>query len=164
MNQIFLMLAETGSGAPQAHEQQLLDVDGTVLLQLGLFLVTMYVLTQLLWKPYLRIRAERGARVEGYKEEAKRLEADAAARFTKVEAELAEARKAGSFERARVRAAAQVREQEIIATAQSTAQKTLAEARARVEAALTTERQSLAARAQTLGQKAAERVLGRSIA
>src|SRR5215207_9952030 len=89
-------LAAAGARAPEAHEQQLLDVDGTLFLNLGLFLLTMFLLTQFLWKPYLKIRTERSSRVEGYREEARRLESEAAARLSKVEAELADARRAGS--------------------------------------------------------------------
>jgi F0F1-type ATP synthase membrane subunit b/b' len=160
---IYLVLADAGA-APLAHEQQLLDIDGTALLQFGLFLIAMYLLTQLLWKPYLRIRAERGARVEGFKDEAKRMDADAAARFAKVEAQLADARRVGSAERARVRIAAQVREQEIIAAAGAREQEILLEARGRVDKAVAQERASLASRAQLLGHQAAEKVLGRKIA
>jgi F0F1-type ATP synthase membrane subunit b/b' len=161
---IYLVLADAGARAPAAHEQQLLDIDGTALLQFGLFLLAMYVLTQLLWKPYLRIRAERGARVEGFKDEAKRMDADAAARFTKVEAQLGDARRVGSAERTRVRIAASVREQEIVSAASAREQQTLQEARARVEQAVAAERVNLASRAQRLGHEAAEKVLGRKIA
>ena len=161
---IYLVLAEAGARAPEAHEQQLLDIDGTALVQFGLFLLAMVVLTQLLWKPYLRIRAERGARVEGFKEEAKRMDADANARFAKVEAQLADARRVGSAERTRVRVSAQAREQEIISAAQAREPQTLIEARARVEKAMATERANLASRAELLGRQAAEKVLGRKIA
>jgi F0F1-type ATP synthase membrane subunit b/b' len=161
---IYLALAESAARAPEAHEQQLLDIDGTVLVNFGLFLLAMFLLSKLLWKPYLQVRAERGARVEGYKDEAKRLEADANSRFVKVEAQLADARRTGSQERTRGRTAAQAREQEIITAAQGAAQKTLADARARVEASLAGERASLAARADLLGRQAAEKVLGRKIA
>ncbi|HEY0705273.1 MAG TPA: ATP synthase F0 subunit B [Polyangia bacterium] len=160
---IYLSLAQSAR-APEAHEQQLLDVDGTVLVNLGLFLFSMFVLTQLLWKPYLKVRATRGARIEGYKEEARRLDADAAARFARVEAQLAEARRTGSSERARVRTAAQAREQVIVAEAQAAAQKTLTAAKADVEATLATERAKLSARAEQLGHEAAEQVLGRKVA
>jgi len=161
---IYLVLAQTSARAPEAHEQQLLDIDGTLFLQFGLFLLTMYALTQLLWKPYLRIRGERSTRIEGYRDEAKRLDADAATRLAKVEVELGQARRAGSAERTRVRAAAQVREQEIIKAAQEAAQKTIVEARARVEEALGKERAQLASRAELLGRQAAEKVLGRKVA
>jgi F0F1-type ATP synthase membrane subunit b/b' len=124
----------------------------------------MFLLTRFLWRPYLKVREQRTTRVEGYKEEAKRLDAEAAARLSRVEAELADARRAGSSERARVRSEAQRREQEILSTAQAAAQKTLAEARTRVEAAYNAEKATLASRAEALGREAAEKVLGRRVA
>ncbi len=164
MNATSMYLALAQATAPQSEEQQLLDVDGTLFVQFGLFLLCMFVLTQFLWKPYLEVRSERVGRVEGYKEEARRLENEAAARLTRVEAELAEARRAGSQERARVRSEAVAREQKILAGAQAQAQASLGEARARIEAAMAKERTSMATRAEALGLEAAERVLGRRIA
>jgi F-type H+-transporting ATPase subunit b len=160
---IYLAFAQAGAKAPEASAQQLLDVDGTLFINLGLFLVAMFLLTQLFWKPYLRVRAERTSRIEGEKENARTLEAEAATRLSRVDAELAEARRAGSAERARVRNEAQRREQEVLSRAQTAAQKTLAEGRARIESAMTTERASLAARAEALGREAAEKVLGRRV-
>src|SRR5688572_5592005 len=112
-------LVAVAQAAPQAPEQQLLDLDGTVFVMLGLFLVTAFVLNQWLWKPYLRVREERVTRVDGYRQEAARLEAEAQARLQRVEAQLAEARRVGSAERARARAEAQAREQAILAQAQA---------------------------------------------
>lgn len=161
---IYPALAEATARAPQSHEPQLLDVDGTLFINLGLFLIAMFVLTQFLWKPYLRVRAARTSRVEGYREDAKRLEAEAAARFAKVEAELADVRRAGSQERARVRQEAQAREHQIIGAAQTVAQQSLNESRQRIDAALAGERRTLAARAESLGRDLAEKVLGRKVA
>src|SRR5882672_5544853 len=107
--------------APQSHEPQLIDLDGTAFVQLGLFFLLMLVLRQFLWKPYLRIRGERSTRVEGYKEEAARLEAEAAKRLAKAEAALAEARRVGAGERAEARSVAQKREQEVLAAANAAA-------------------------------------------
>jgi F0F1-type ATP synthase membrane subunit b/b' len=160
---LFVAIAQTAP-APESAEPQLLDIDGTVFVMLGLFLVTMFLLTQLLWKPYLRVREERVARVDGYKDEARRLEAEASTRLARVESQLGEARRAGSAERARVRTEALHREQAILASAQAAAQKTLAEARARIETALAGERANLKARAEALGREAAEKVLGRRVA
>jgi F-type H+-transporting ATPase subunit b len=162
LTSMFLTLAQ--ATAPESKEQQLLDVDGTMFVQFGLFLLCMLILTRFLWRPYLKVRAERVSRVEGHKEEARRLEAEAAIRLNRVEAELAEARRAGSAERARVRSEAVAREQKILAAAQGEAQKALGEARGRIEAALTKERASIASRAEALGLEAAERILGRRIA
>ena len=115
--------------APQSHEPQLIDIDHTVFVQLGLFLLLILVLSRLLWKPYLRVRGERVARVEGYREEAARLEADAQQRLDRAEAALAEARRVGAGERAVARAEAQAREQTLLAEANAAAQKALGEAR-----------------------------------
>jgi F-type H+-transporting ATPase subunit b len=149
--------------APQSHEPQLIDLDGTAFIQLGLFLLLMAVLRQFLWKPYLKVRGERTMRVDGYREEATRLEAEAAARLAKAEAALAEARRVGAGERAEARAVAQKRENELLAAANASAQKTLADARARVNATLQAERTKLQQTASEVGLQAARKILGREV-
>jgi F-type H+-transporting ATPase subunit b len=160
MNTALVLLA---AGAPQSHEPQLIDIDGTVFLQLGLFLLLMFALTRLLWRPYLRVRNERVSRVDGYREDAARLETEAAARLARAEAALAEARRVGSGERAVARAEAQAREQTLLAEANAAAQRTLAEARARLEASLAAERAQIVRRAAEMGRQAARRILGREV-
>jgi F-type H+-transporting ATPase subunit b len=159
-NPAFIALAQV---APQSEEPQLLDVDGTALVMFGLFLVVAFVLTQWLWKPYIRVREERVSRVDGYREEAERLEREATARLTRVEAQLAEARRAGSAERGKARAEAQAHEAKITAEAQAAAQRALTEARAKVDAAITSERAKLQDRASKLGREITEKVLGRQV-
>jgi F0F1-type ATP synthase membrane subunit b/b' len=151
------------SGAPVSHEPQLIDVDYTAFIQLGLFLLVMFALRGLLWKPYLRVRAERVSRVEGYREEAARLEQDAAARLARAEAALAEARRVGSGQRAVARAEAQAREQTLLAEATAAAQRTLNEARQRLEATVAAERDKLVAQATTVAEAAAKKILGREV-
>ena len=151
-------------GVPQAGEQQLLDIDSTVFVMLGLFLLLALILTQWLWKPYLRVREERVRRVGGARAEAERLEAENAGRLARIEAQLTEARKAGHAERARVRAQALAREQQIVAEAQAAAHKMLAEASARLDATLAIERARLEVSATTLGREIAEKALGRRLA
>ena len=124
------------TAAPESHEPQLIDVDGTVFVQLGIFLLLMLVLWRFLWKPYLRVRTERVTRVEGYREEAAKLEADAQQRLARADAALAEARRVGAGERAVARAEAHTREQTLLAEANAAAQRKLAEARARLNATL----------------------------
>jgi len=151
-------------GVPQAAEQQLLDIDSTVFVMLGLFLVLAFILTKWLWKPYLRVREERVRRIEGARTEAERLETNSAGRLARIEAQLAEARKAGNVDRAQVRAQALAREQEIITEAQVSAHKMLSEARSKLDATLTAERVRLQSSAATLGREIAEKALGRRLA
>ena len=154
---------DTGS-VPQAGEQQLLDIDSTVFVMLGLFLLLAFILTRWLWKPYLRVRDERVRRVEGARDEAERLDTNSAGRLARIEAQLAEARKAGNSERAQMRAQALTREQQIVTEAQAAAHKMLAEARIKLDAALTAKRARLQASAATLGREIAEKALGRRLA
>ena len=159
-NPFLLVLAEV---APQSPEPQLLDVDGTAWVMFGVFLVVAFILTQWLWKPYIRVREERVARVDGYRQEADRLEKEASTRLARVEAQLAEARRIGSAERGKARAAAQAHEAKLTAEAQVAAQKALTEARAKVEAAMASERAKLQDRAAGLGRQITEKVLGRPV-
>lgn len=151
------------TAAPQSHEPQLIDLDGTAFLQFGLFILLMLVLRQFLWRPYLKVLGERTTRVEGYRAEAVRLEAEAAERLAKAEAVLAEARREGAAERLAARNAAQVREQELLAVANAAAQKSLADARARVSASLAAERAKLQQTAAEIGRQAARKILGREV-
>jgi F-type H+-transporting ATPase subunit b len=160
MSSAILLLS---TAAPESHEPQLIDLDGTAFIQLGLFLLLMLVLRQFLWRPYLKVLGERTTRVDGYKQEAVRLDAEAASRLAKAEAALAEARRVGAGERVEARAVAQKREQELLAAANVAAQKTLAEARARVSAALAGERAKLQQTAADIGAQAARKILGREV-
>jgi len=151
------------TAAPQAHEPQLIDVDGTIFLQLGIFLVLMFVLGRFLWKPYLRVRTERVARVEGYREEAVQLEADAQQRLGRADAALAEARRTGAGERAVARAEAHAREQTLLAEATAAAQRKLADARGRLIAAVQVERTKLESESSQVAAEAARKILGREV-
>ncbi len=43
--------------AAAAHDPPLLDLDSTVFLQLGIFVITALILTRVLFRPYLRVKA-----------------------------------------------------------------------------------------------------------
>lgn len=160
MNSALALLLQA---APEAHEPQLIDVDHTVFIQLGIFLVLMLVLNKFLWKPYLRVRTERVARVDGYREEAAKLEADAQQRLARADAALAEARRVGAGERAVARAEAHTREQTLLAEATAATQRKLAEARARLTAVVQAERKKLEADSSAVAMAAARKILGREV-
>jgi F-type H+-transporting ATPase subunit b len=158
-----IFLTALAEVAPQSPEPQVLDIDGTSWLMFGLFLLVAFILTQWLWKPYIRVREERVSRVDGYRSEAERLEKEAANRLARVEAQLAEARRSGSAERNRTRTEAQAHEARLTAEAQAAAQRALADARAKVDVALAAERSRLQERAGKLGREITEKVLGRQV-
>ena len=151
------------TAAPQSAEPQLIDIDKTVFVQLAVFLLALIVLGRFLWRPYLRVRTERVARVEGYREEAARLEADAQQRLARADVQLAEARRVGAGERAVARGEAHAREQTLLAEANAAAQKKLADARARLSAVVDAERKKLQADASQVATAAARKILGREV-
>jgi F-type H+-transporting ATPase subunit b len=151
------------TAAPQSHEPQLIDLDNTLFVQLGIFMLLLIVLSRFLWRPYLRVRTERVARVEGYREEAARLEADAQQRLARADATLVEARRVGAGERAVARAEAHAREQTLLAEASAAAQRKLAEARGRLNAEIEAERRKLEAGSSEVAMTAASKILGREV-
>lgn len=156
------LLADSAPPA-EVHSPQLIDLDGTALIQFALFLLLVAILTKLLWKPYLRVKAERVSRVDGYRKEAQRMDTDAAGRLARAEAAMADARRVGSAERTKARAEAQTHEQALVAGAQADAQKELAAARGRLEAIVVRERTRIQTVAAEIGAEAARRILGRDV-
>jgi F-type H+-transporting ATPase subunit b len=152
------------ASAPQAGEAQLLDVDGSVFIMLGIFLVLLLILWQFLWKPYLRVRDERVARTDGARATAAELEREAGARLGRIEAALAEARRQGNAEMAKLRLEAQAKEQQVIAESQQAARKMMAEARAKLDASVAAEKANLKTETDLLGRQIAEKALGRRLA
>ena len=152
------------AAAPRAEESQLLDIDGSVVVMLGIFLVLLLILWRFLWRPYLRVRDERVGRTEGAREKAAQLEADAATRMAKVEGALTEARRAALAEMGTLRQGAQAREQQLIAEAQEAARKMLGEARAKLDVAVANEKANLREQTAVIGRQIAEKALGRSLA
>ena len=79
-------LASVASSAP------LIDIDLTVFIQFGLFLVMLAVSNKLLFKPYLALRERRAEGIEGARAEADRMTAEADAKLAEYERQLATAR------------------------------------------------------------------------
>ena len=59
-----LLIAKEEGPAP------LIDVDGTVFIQFGFFLIMLIVLSRVLFRPYLKMRDARHQGIEGAREEA----------------------------------------------------------------------------------------------
>src|SRR5581483_10622263 len=69
----------------------LIDLDGTVLLQFGLFVVMYILLRYVLFAPYLRMRADRDRGISGARDEAHKMEERARAIVTDYDAKLGRA-------------------------------------------------------------------------
>ena len=153
-----VIAAGTSHSAPP-----LIDVDGTLFIQLGLFLILYLVLRTLVFKPYLALRAEQHERIEGSRSAANQMEADAAAKLKDYETRLATARKHASIGRGERRAEGEAQADRVMTDARTRAEQRLAKAREQIGQKTPAAEQALRTHADELAQTVAERVLGRSL-
>ena len=147
-----------------ASGDAIIDIDWTAVVQLGLFLILFVVANALLFQPYLRLRARRREGIQGAREEATRMTAEADARLVDYETKLAAARTRAGDEQRKVRGEAAAYERETTDAARKTAAKALEEANAKVQADTETARAQLLPQANALAKSMASRILGREVA
>ena len=150
--------------AAAAAEHPLIDLDSTVFVQFILFALTAFVATRFLFRPYLKMREDRTAGIDGARDEASRTSAQADAQLAEYETKLSQARAHAEEERRKLRAEAAAHEREVLdktrteaLTARNDAQKNIA---SETEAA----RAQLEPRAAELASALASKLLGREIA
>src|SRR6478609_5809571 len=95
-----------------AAAHPLIDIDGTVFVQFGLFLILLVVANKLLFQPYLQLRERRKAGIEGSRAEAERMTATADSKLADYEKQLGAARNRANEEGRKVRAEAATHEKE----------------------------------------------------
>ena len=147
-----------------AAAHPLIDIDGTVFLQFGLFLILFVVANKLLFQPYLALRQRRKTGIEGARAEAERMTATADAKLADYEKQLAAARSRANEEGRTVRAEAAAHEKDVTDKARAEAQKAIDEASARVRTETDAARLQLLPQANTLAKQIASRLLGREVA
>ena len=142
----------------------LIDIDATVIVQFVLFLVLFWVANRLLFQPYLRLREERRAGIEGARAEAERMTAQADARLAEYEKQLAVARDRANEEGRKVRLEAAAHEREVTDKARAAAQKSIDEAQAKMRSETEAARAQLMPQADALARAMSSRLLGREVA
>lgn len=158
-------LLELGrSAATSAQELPLIDLDGTVFVQFGIFLVTALVASQFLFKPFLAMMTARGEGIEGAREESIRADEEARAKIADYDAKLSKARATAGNERQKLRAEGTDRERDVVQAAVGKAQDAIGRARQTIEADATKARAELAPKAEDLGRAIAKRLLNREVA
>ncbi len=142
----------------------LIDIDSTMFVQFGLFLVLLIVSNKFLFQPYLKLRERRKAGIEGARAEAERTSAEADAKLADYEKQLATARAKGNEEGRKVRAEASASEREATDKARATAQAAILEAQTRMRAETEAARAELMPQADALARQIASKLLGREVA
>jgi len=151
-------LVSLASGHP------LIDVDGTVVVQFGIFLLLFFVANAFLFQPYLRLRERRRQGIEGARAEAERMSAEAEAKLADYEKQLASARSRANDEGRKVRAEAAAHEKDVTDKARAAAQQSIDQAAAKMRQETEAARLQLLPQANTLAKQIASKLLGREVA
>jgi F-type H+-transporting ATPase subunit b len=147
-----------------AAAHPLIDIDGTVFVQFGLFLILWLVANKLLFQPYLQLRERRKAGIEGARAESERMTAQADAKLADYEKQLAAARSRANDEGRKVRAEAAAHEKDVTDKARAEAQKSIDVATTKMRAEAEAARLQLLPQANTLAKQIASKLLGREVA
>jgi F-type H+-transporting ATPase subunit b len=139
------------------------DLDKSVFIQIGLFVLLMLVLKPTLFDPMLKLFEEREKRIDGAKAQARKIDKKSATALATYEQEMAKARATANAEREKIRAEGQKQEQEILDRVRKAAAEKLEEGKRQSQAEAARVRAELKAASSDLGKDLASRVLGREV-
>lgn len=142
----------------------LIDIDWTVLVQFGLFLVLYFFANKLLFQPYLALRERRKAGIEGARAQAEQMSASAEAKLADYEKKLSGARNRANDEGRKVRLEGLAHEKDVTDRARAEAQRTIDEATSKMRRDTDAARAQLLPQAEALARQIASKLLGREVA
>ena len=158
MQQPMLFLAAKGG------EHPLIDIDLTIVIQLAIFVALSLLATQWLFKPYLKMRDDREKGIEGAREEAGKLSAEADTRLADYDAKLASARDRARKEQHEIRAEASTHHRELMEKTRATAAADMEEARGKLATETESARNELMPKADSIASDMVSKLLGREVA
>ncbi|HDR14855.1 MAG TPA: hypothetical protein ENN79_05085 [Desulfobacteraceae bacterium] len=134
-----------------------------LLIQIANFLLLVFLLNKLLFKPIRAILAERAGRMKKLSDSAEALEARALASEREIHEGRDASKRKGLGEKERLKAEAQGEERKLIEEAMESSDHKVAEARKQLEASMSSIKESLDLSVSALSREAASRILGRSV-
>jgi len=150
-------------GALLSSGGSIVDLDGTVFVQLAMFFIAFAILYVLVFKPMVALLEAREQAIEGARDEAKHLEREVSAKQSSFDAELRRVRGTSGEERERLRAEGQELERKLLDRVRAETQALVTEAKVRLESEARVARAELEAQRGELARDIASRVLGREV-
>jgi F-type H+-transporting ATPase subunit b len=154
MNLLFTALLSEGS---------IIDLDGTIWIQLALFGIAFLLLRPLVFRPMIALFEARENAIEGSKLEALRLQDEAAAESEEFDEEMRRLRLRAGEERDRLRAEGKRLERTVLDRVRDETDKQLAEADARLESEAAKLRSEINASVPMLARQIASKLLNREV-
>ncbi len=141
----------------------MIQLDYTLLIQMGNFLVLLWLLNKFLYKPILGVLDERRRRMEASERSVREFQERASIQWEQYQAELQKAKSAAAAEKEKLKAEGTEAERKLLEQARLEASRSVEESRKILEEQLQQARQALRAQADTLGLEMAEKILGRGL-
>jgi len=139
------------------------DLDASLLVQVGLFVFLLIVLKPLLFDPMLKLFAEREERIDKVRRKAVKVDKESADALARYEAQMAKAREAANAERDVLRGEGTKKEAETMARVRAQTATTIEQGRVGIGEEAKAARTKLAAESGALAAAIASRVLGREV-
>lgn len=140
-----------------------IDLDISTFYQMANFIVLIFALNYLLYKPIRGILRQRGEAMAQLSSEITSNTAGAAGKAEQLEAELNEARREGVANKEAMKSDGHEREREIVDAATKEMEESVAKVRSEITAEMGKAREELKTQVQAFGQDLAQKILGRSI-
>lgn len=141
----------------------LIDLDGTVFLQLGLFVVAFFILKALVFKPVVALIEAREEAIEGAIEEAKVMTGEAKSAEKEFEAEMQRVRRTAAVERDKLRAEGKKLETTVLDKVREETANQLSAAEATLAKEAKKARADMAAHTPVLAKQIASKLLQRDV-
>lgn len=141
-----------------------IDLDGSLLLQLAIFFVAFEMLRRLVFRPMIALFDAREQAIDGAKRDARSLEGEAEEKLRAFETEMKKVRAEAGAERDAIRQDAQRLERELLAKARTEADSMLSEATQKMQEDATAIRRDMKTSVPALAGQIAEKLLGRKAA
>lgn len=138
------------------------DVDGTLVIQAGIFLTLMFVLNGVLFRPWLATLERRSEAIGGSLVKAKALREDAQSLATEYDRKIAQSRDRAADLRAQAHREEETTQARQLAATRAEASAELDAARARLRGEAERARETLSSRIDALAEDIATKVLGRA--
>jgi F-type H+-transporting ATPase subunit b len=154
MNVLFTALLSEGS---------IIDLDGTIWIQLALFGIAFFLFRPLIFRPMIALFEARESAIEGSKLEAQRLQDEAAAETEVFDEEMRRLRLQAGEERDRLRAEGKRLERSVLDRVREETEKQLAEADQQLASEATKLRAEVRGNVPTLAKQIASKLLSREV-
>ena len=145
-------------------EGSLIDLDGTLFIQMGLFFLAFLILKALVFGPVIRLIEKRDEMIDGARLQAKALQAEAASSEDELAAQMRAARLKAGEEREKLRAEGKRLEAQVLEKVRAETAKQLAGAETKLDAEAAQVRSDMQAQTPVLARQIASKLLEREVA